>query len=40
MNKKQKGYLGEKNACKFRIGKGYNVINVNFRCPFGEIYII
>ena len=40
MNKKQKGYLGEKKACKFLIGKGYNVITVNFRGPVGEIDII
>lgn len=34
------GMIGEEAACKFLEGKGYRIIQTNFRCKTGEIDII
>lgn len=40
MYKKQIGDLGEKLAADYIKEKGYKIIKMNYRCPFGEIDII
>ncbi len=34
------GSLGEKIACRFLVGKGYAIIETNFRKPWGEIDVV
>jgi putative endonuclease len=36
----QKGAVGEEIACRYLVGKGYSVIEQNYRKPWGEIDVI
>jgi putative endonuclease len=38
--KRQTGILGEKIAADFLAGRGYHILETNYRCPYGEIDII
>ena len=40
MTTKELGDLGEKLACEYLVGKGYNILGRNYRISFGEIDII
>lgn len=39
-NNRNTGDIGERYACKYLEKQGYNIIERNFRCKFGEIDII
>jgi putative endonuclease len=40
MKKRETGIQGEKLACEFLGKNGYQIIEKNYRCPYGEIDII
>jgi putative endonuclease len=40
MKRHETGILGEKLACEFLGGNGYEIIETNYRCPGGEIDIV
>jgi len=40
MTTKELGELGEKLACEYLVGKGFNIVGRNYRITFGEIDII
>ncbi len=40
MNKKELGAIGEKYAADYLKGKKYEILQLNFSCPLGEIDII
>ncbi len=40
MKRKETGNLGEKLAREYLEGRGYSVIETNYRCPSGEIDIV
>lgn len=39
-NKRQKGSSYERRAADYLVGQGYEIIEMNYRCKFGEIDII
>jgi|SRR3989344_2080037 len=40
MDTKELGNLGERLACEYLVGKGYNILGRNYKVKFGEIDII
>ncbi|HPZ07456.1 MAG TPA: YraN family protein [Candidatus Eremiobacteraeota bacterium] len=40
LSRKQLGHIGEKEALKLLLNKGYKLIEKNFRCPLGEVDLI
>ncbi|UCB42434.1 MAG: YraN family protein [Dehalococcoidales bacterium] len=40
MKRRETGILGEKLAAEFLQGRGYRIVETNYRCPEGEIDII
>jgi putative endonuclease len=40
MKRRDTGRLGEKIARDFLKGRGYHILETNYRCPYGEIDII
>lgn len=40
MKRKELGALAEKVATEYLVKQGYRILDVNYRCPYGEIDII
>ena len=40
MRRRETGILGEKLAAEFLRGRGYQIVETNYRCPEGEVDIV